>query len=215
MGLAVFDVDGTLVAGPATEKRLFWLLLRAGWLKPGQLLAFVRFGAVHSARDGRHTWKRDKAYLAGLPCVEVESLVAGWVARSAPHWWFAPCVERLRRHQAAGDTVVLLSGTPQFLADALARELGATRAIGTLCSAVAGRFLAEAPVRHPFGAEKLDLARALCAELQVAPGDLFAYGDSVHDLPLLRFAGHPVAVRPDAALRSAAEAGGWEILGRR
>ena len=215
MALAVFDVDGTLVAGASTEKRLFWLLFRRGWLKPVQLGSFLRFGLTHAAEYGWHAWKKDKAYLAGLPCADVEALVSGWVSRSAPRWWFAPCVERLRRHQAAGDRVVLLSGTPQFLADALARELGAGRAIGTLCAAEAGRFLARPPLRHPFGAGKLQLVRALCAELQVPATDLVAYGDSVHDLPMLHFAGRAVAVRPDAGLRAAAGAAGWEIIGRR
>lgn len=215
MALAVFDVDGTLVAGPSTEKRLFLCLFRRGRLKPAQLSAFLRFGALHATEYGWHTWKKDKAYLAGLPCAEVEALVSQWVRRSAPRWWFPPCVERLRRHQAAGDTVVLLTGTPQFLADALARELGADHAIGTRCAAAAGRFLARPPLRHPFGSAKLELLEALCAELGVSESDLWAYGDSVHDLPLLRFAGRPVAVRPDAGLRAAAEAAGWEMLGRR
>lgn len=215
MALAVFDIDGTLVAGPSTEKRLFWLLFRLGWLKPGQLLSFLRFGAVHAADYGAHTWKKNKAYLTGLPCGDVEALVSAWVKRSAPQWWFAPCVARLRQHRSAGDTVVLLSGTPQFLADALARELGATLAIGTLCASAAGRFLAGPPLRHPFGAGKLELLKVLATDSRVPAGDVFAYGDSVHDLPLLRFAGRPVAVRPDPGLRAAAEAAGWEILGRR
>lgn len=215
MALAVFDVDGTLVAGPSTERRLFLELLRRGWLGPRQLLAFLHFGARHAAEYGWHTWKKDKAYLAGLECAGVEAHVSGWVSRSAPRWWFAPCLERLRLHRAAGDTVVLLSGTPQFLADALARELGAARAIGTLCATAAGRFLAQPPLRHPFGPGKLELVKALCAELHVPAADLFAYGDSVHDLPLLQLAGHPVAVRPDPALRVAAVTAGWEVLGRR
>ncbi|MDH5277190.1 MAG: haloacid dehalogenase-like hydrolase [Gammaproteobacteria bacterium] len=215
MALAVFDVDGTLVAGPSTEKRLFVELLRHGWLGPAQVLAFTRFGVRHASAFGWLTWKKDKAYLAGLACADVEALVSAWVKRSAPGWWFAPCLERLRRHQLAGDTVVLLSGTPQFLADALVRELGAARAVGTLCATAAGRFLADPPLRHPFGPDKVELVKALCAELQVPAVELFAYGDSVHDLPLLRFAGHPVAVRPDTALRAAAGVAGWEIVGRR
>ncbi len=111
--------------------------------------------------------------------------------------------------------MVLLSGTPQFVADALARELGVTRATGTCCTAEAGRFCADPPLVHPFGAEKRVLAAALCAEFGAAAAAMFAYGDSVHDLPLLRLAGHPVAVRPDAALLAAATAAGWEILGGR
>jgi HAD superfamily hydrolase (TIGR01490 family) len=214
LALAVFDIDGTLVAGPGTDKRLFLELLRRGWLGHRQLLDFLSFGARHAAEYGWHTWKKDKAYLAGLACADVEAHVSRWVSRSAPRWWFAPCLERLRLHRAAGDTVVLLSGTPQFLADALAREVGAAQAIGTLCATAAGRFQAQPPLRHPFGSGKLELATALCADLHVPATDLFAYGDSVHDLPLLRRAGHPVAVRPDPALRAAAVASGWEVLGR-
>jgi len=214
LAVALFDVDGTLVAGPSTEKRLFWLLLRQGWLGPGQIRAFLEFGAAH-AGAGRHGWKRNKAYLAGLRCADVQALVDGWVRESAARWWFPPCVERLRQHQAAGDTVILLSGTPQFLAEALAVELGGPRAIGTLCAARAGHFLAGPPVRHPFGAAKLELAKGVCAELKVTAQDLIAYGDTVHDLDVMAFAGRAVAVRPDSGLRAAAATAGWETLGRR
>ena len=215
MALAVFDVDGTLVKGPTTEKRLIALLLRSGRIRTGQLLAFLRFAIDRAPEFGRHVMKKNKAYLEGLKCGDVEGLTADWVRRSAPGWWFAPCLARLRQHQAVGDTVVLLSGTPQFLADALARELGVNRAIGTRCASEAGRFVAGSPVRHPFGKEKLELIEALCAEYGVPATKVLIYADSVHDLPMLRFAGHPVAVRPDTGLRTAATAEGWEILGRR
>lgn len=215
MALAVFDIDGTLVAGPSTEKRLFVHLLRHGWLKPGQLAAFLRFGVAAMPAYGWQAWKKDKAYLAGLPCDEVAALVAEWVRQSATDWWFPPAVERLCRHQQAGDSVVLLTGTPQFMADALARELGVARAIGTECASAGGRFLAAAPLRHPFDAGKLALVRALCAELATPASEVFAYADSGHDLPLLRHAGRAVAVRPDRALRAAAQSAGWEILGKR
>lgn len=39
-----------------------------------------------------------------------------------------------------------------------------------------------------------------------------AYGDSLHDLPLLTRVAHPVAVAPDAGLSKTARAAGWEIL---
>ncbi|MEO8224797.1 MAG: HAD-IB family hydrolase [Gammaproteobacteria bacterium] len=215
MALAIFDIDGTLVTGPSTELRLFALLLRHGWLKPRQLLAFLRFGLAFAPEFGRQTMKKNKAYLAGLRCAEVEALASDWVWRSAPGWWFPPGLARLRQHQAAGDRVVLLSGTPQFVAEVLARELGATRAVGTRCSTKGGQFLSGPPLRHPFGQEKLHLARLLCAEFRTPASDVFAYADSVNDLPVLRFSGHPVAIRPDAGLRAVAEAEGWEILGRR
>ena len=212
MALAIFDVDGTLVAGPSTEKRLFWMLLAAGRLGPAQLRSFLATGLRGAAPHG---WKGNKAYLAGLDQGEIAGLAAAWVARAAAAWWFAPCVERLRGHQAARDTVVLLTGTPQFVADPLARLLGVERAVGTLCAGDGSRFAAGAPLRHPFGAAKRALAREICAASGATAAEIVAYGDSVHDLPLLRFAGRPVAVRPDAGLAAAARAAGWEILGRR
>lgn len=215
MTLAIFDIDGTLVTGPSLEKRLFSLLFRHGWLGPTQLLAFVRFGIDHAPEFGRHTMKKNKAYLTGLRCADVDALASAWVRRASPGWWYPPALARLREHQAAGDTVVLLSGTPQFVADALARELGVTRAMGTCCTAEAGRFCADPPRVHPFGAEKRALAETLCAEFDTVAAAVFAYGDSVHDLPLLSLAGHPVAVRPDAALLVVATAAGFEILGGR
>jgi HAD superfamily hydrolase (TIGR01490 family) len=215
LALAIFDIDGTLVTGPTLEKRLFFLLFRGGWLQPAQLLAFARFGASHATQFGRYTMKKNKAYLAGLACADVDALVSSWVERASPGWWYPPALARLRQHQAAGDTVVLLSGTPQFVVDALARELGVKRATGTCCTAQGGRFCADPPRVHPFAEEKRELAARLCAEFGETADAMFAYGDSVHDLPLLRLAGHPVAVRPDAGLLAAAKAAGFEILGRR
>jgi HAD superfamily hydrolase (TIGR01490 family) len=215
LALAIFDIDGTLVTGPSLEKRLFTLLFRQGWLGPKQLLAFARFGIDHAPEFGRHTMKKNKAYLTGLRCGDVDELASAWVRRAAAGWWFPPALARLRQHQTAGDTVVLLSGTPQFVADALARELGLTRAIGTCCKAEAGKFCADPPLVHPFGTAKRVLAEAVCAEFGTSVAAMLAYGDSVHDLPLLRLAGHPVAVRPDAGLLTAAKAAGFEILGKR
>jgi len=215
LALAIFDIDGTLITGPTLEKRLFFRLFRRGLLGPAQLLAFVRFGAGHVAEFGRYTMKKNKAYLAGLACADVESLVSSWIGQASPGWWYPPATARLHQHQAAGDRVVLLSGAPQFVVDVLARELGVTRAIGTCCMAKDGRFCADPPPVHPFGTEKRLLAASLCAEFGEPAGAMFAYGDSVHDLPLLRFAGHPVAVRPDQGLLEAARTAGFEILGRR
>jgi HAD superfamily hydrolase (TIGR01490 family) len=215
LALAIFDVDGTLITGPTLEKRLFFQLFRRGLLGPAQLLAFLRFGASHAAEFGRYTMKKNKAYLAGLACADVEAVVSSWVERALPGWWYPPAVARLRRHQAAGDRVVLLSGAPQFVVDALARELGVARAIGTCCMARDGRFCADPPRVHPFGTEKRLLAAGLCAELAEPESAMYAYRDSVHDLPLLRFAGHPVAVRPDPGLLAAARTAGFEIVGGR
>lgn len=215
MALAVFDIDGTLVQGPSTEKRLFGRLLRSGRLSPVQLGAFAWFALRHAGIYGRHVFKKDKAYLTGLAAAGVQSFTAVWVDADLPADWFMPCVDRLRQHQAAGDRVVLLSGTPDFLAAEIGRALGVAQAIGSHCQIRNGCFTASPPLVHPFGQEKLRIVESLCTEHGFRLADVTAYADSGHDLPLLSRVGRPVAVRPDRALLAAAQAAGWETLGDR
>ena len=119
MRLAVFDIDGTLVTGPSTEKRFALHLARNGRIGPRQAFAFLAFLLRELRHYGRHVLKKDKAYLAGLREQDVCELASGWANIALERAWFEPCLARLRRHQEAGDLVVLLSGTPQFIATAI------------------------------------------------------------------------------------------------
>lgn len=213
MRLAVFDIDGTLVSGPSTEKRFFVHLLRSGKLGPRQVLAFLLFALRWLPRYGRHVFKKNKAYLAGLRQEEIGELASAWAQRSLTHAWFEPCLERLRRHRDAGDAVVLLSGTPDFVAAAIAEALGIARAIGTQCAAENGRFRWHPPASHPFTERKVQIIHELAEETGVAVADTVAYGDSIYDLPVFQAVGTAVAVRPDEELAAVAGRNGWEVIG--
>jgi HAD superfamily hydrolase (TIGR01490 family) len=213
VGLAVFDIDGTLLTGPSTEKRFFVHLLRSGRIGPRQVLGFAWFLLRWTPRYGRHVFKKNKAYLAWLREDDVRSLAVAWAASALRASWFEPCLARLRRHREAGDTVVLLSGTPQFIADAIGELLGVQQVLGSDCIVVDGRFRARPPLRHPFREEKAAIMKALSRERALVPAEVTAYADSIYDLPLFRAVGTPVAVRPDEELAAFAEASGWEVIG--
>ncbi|MRR10114.1 hypothetical protein EG831_08605 [bacterium] len=120
---------------------------------------------------------------------------------------------RLREHLAAGDRVVLLTGTPDFIARPLASALGAHDVIAAVCAAQLGVFTAAPPTIHPFGKTKLFLAESYCQknglELQYA----MAYGDHDGDRHLLERVGRAVAVRPAPGLRAVAARRDWETIG--
>jgi phosphoserine phosphatase len=82
----------------------------------------------------------------------------------------------------------------------------------TVCSERDGRYLASPPEVHPFGKAKLHLAAQLAADLGYELRHATAYGDSRHDLHLLKAVGEPVAVLPDASLSAAAIANDWEVI---
>jgi phosphoserine phosphatase len=107
---------------------------------------------------------------------------------------------------------MLLSGTLEPIARALADYLGVRHVCATVCSERHGRYLAQPPETHPFGAAKLSLGRRFAAQLGSDLPHASAYGDSRHDLLLLEAVGEPVAVHPDQALLAAAIAHDWEII---
>jgi HAD superfamily hydrolase (TIGR01490 family) len=211
MTLALFDIDGTLISG-STERR-FWRYLfarRRQGLR--QILAGAWFLVRFLPRYGVHVAKKNKAYLVGLDAAEVAALAADFVAREAVPLLYEPAFQRLQQHLRAGDTVVLLSGTLEPIAHALAQHLGVQHVRATVCAERNGRYLAQPPVVHPFGAQKVGLAAGLAAALGTDLRLATAYADSAHDLKLLEAVGSPVAVRPDRKLLRAARANAWDVI---
>lgn len=214
--LALFDLDGTLLAGASSERRFAWHLARTGLIGPRQALSWLAFAASRGTRRPEHVLKRNKAYLNGLPtdlvARESDRLVAAMLDAGA----FDPvALDALARHRRDGDRTVLLSGTLQALADAVAERLGLDAAVGTLAPVRADRHGSGEPLRHPFGAEKRALAEALAASAGIDRERVVAYGDSIHDRELLDWAGTAVAVAPDRALSRVARERDWTVLPRR
>jgi len=209
--LAIFDVDGTLVRG--SSERLFWRYLAArGRQGPRQIGAFLLFLLRYLPTGGIHTIKKDKAYLCGLRTSDVATLADEFVASRLMPRINDAVLQRLRRHVLRGDAVVLVTGTIDPIAQSLARRLGVRHVCATLCSERKGRYLAQPPETHPFGAAKLGLSRQLAAQIGLDLKAAIAYGDSHHDLYLLENVSEAVAVSPDSGLLAAALARDWEII---
>ena len=210
--MAVFDLDGTLVGGPSSERRFALWLLRRGVLGPRQCLAWLGFLGRHALRHGRHAPKKNKAYLAGLTVSRVAGLAERFVAEELVPRLDRAVLAELEGHRRRGERTVLLSGTLQPIADALAARLGIDRAVGSLVPTRAGRYRPRPPERHPFGREKRALAEALCREAGVTLDAVSAYGDAFDDRHLLERVGTPVAVEPARALARLAAERGWRVL---
>ncbi len=111
--------------------------------------------------------------------------------------------------------MVLLSGTLEPIARALADALGVQHVRATVCRERGGRYRAGPPQVHPFGAVKLALARQLATDVGADLQQASAYGDSSHDLALLEAVGNPVAVLPDPPLLATARGNDWDIIAGR
>jgi HAD superfamily hydrolase (TIGR01490 family) len=125
---------------------------------------------------------------------------------------YADIANVIAQHRAHGDDTWLMTAAPQEVADAIAKGLGMTGAIGTVSELdrdgyFTGRLAG--PLMH--GPEKAKAAEQLASEHGYHLPSCAAYSDSKNDLPLLEAVGAAHAVNPDAELKRIARARGWPL----
>lgn len=212
MALAFIDLDGTLTGKGSSERRFFLFLLKKGVLGIPQLFAFLLFAVRFFPRYGRTIWKKNKAYLSGLSERSVADAADAFVREDLLPYLSREMLNRISLHRRKGEETILLTGTLAAIAEPVARHGGFDAFLATVCAVSNGRVRPLPPPVHPFQREKLQIARRMCDEKGIALSECSAYGDSIHDLPLLEAVGKPVAVNPDRSLEKIALHRSWEIL---
>jgi HAD superfamily hydrolase (TIGR01490 family) len=212
--IAFFDVDETLI-GPKSMFSFLEFHLRDG---SGPAGTYEQAVAGLSAAAARGVPRRDvnRLYyrlMAGESAHDLRARGRAWFAEATrdPGFWHSPVLERLRRHRAQGDLVVLLSGSFFACLEPVGEAAGAHWALGTRPVVRDGVLTGEVLVPM-IGATKGAAARAAAAVRGIPLADCTAYGDHSSDLPLLSAVGRPVAVGEDPALAEQAEHHGWERI---
>ncbi|MFD1713411.1 HAD family hydrolase [Amnibacterium flavum] len=217
--VAFFDIDNTLLKGAS----LFHLArgMHKGGLVSNRDIARFAWKARHFARHGENLSHLDEIrarateLASGIPVVRMDALAREIYDRYTESALWPESVALARQHIAEGHEVWLLSATPQVLAGLIAERLGLTGAGGTKLVEVDGHLTGEIDGKLMHGAQKAVIAAEIAERAGVEPGECWAYSDSLNDLPLLNFAGHPSVVNPDRGLREHALANGWPILEHR
>ena len=121
----------------------------------------------------------------------------------------------VQAHRQAGDTVMIVTATNEFVTRPIAKAFGVDELIAVeLERDGSGWITGEIRGTPSFREGKVSrVAEWLSARgLQWADVHMSFYSDSMNDLPLLMKAQQPVATNPDARLRQHAQAQGWRIL---
>ena len=121
----------------------------------------------------------------------------------------------LRRHQAAGDTVIIVTATNEFVTRPIAQALGVAELIAVDLARGADGWITGEIQGVPSTREgKVTRVGQWLAQHQLGWDAVESrfYSDSSNDLPLLEKVNWPVATNPDDRLRAVATARGWPIL---
>jgi HAD superfamily hydrolase (TIGR01490 family) len=126
-----------------------------------------------------------------------------------------PALDLVQGHQQAGDTVVVVTATNEFVTRPIAHAFGVHELIAIeLVRDAQGEFTGDIAGTPSFRDGKVARVQAWLAARNLDWQDVETtfYSDSMNDLPLLDKATHPVATNPDERLRQLATERGWRIL---
>ncbi|WP_053842467.1 HAD family hydrolase [Paracidovorax avenae] len=124
-------------------------------------------------------------------------------------------LDLLRTHQGAGDEVVIITATNEFVTAPIARALGVEQLLavelerdesGWITGGIRG-----VPSMREGKVQRMEQWLSARGWTWSDVESTF-YSDSMNDVPLLEKVDHPVATNPDPRLRALAQQRGWRIL---
>lgn len=208
-GIALFDLDGTLIAWDCQLLFRHFVLRREPWrgiFLPVFLIFLPLAGLLGAGGMKRvflsYLWRMDHAVLAKYS----REFAAGLMPAIYPE-----LREKLESHRAAGDFLILASASPEFYVAEIGRELGFDLTLGTPVEL--GEFFPD--LENHKGAAKVERLNAVLPKSYFDQGKLLhchGYTDSCADLPMLELCDSATVVNPSSRLAAIAEEMGWEVV---
>ena len=208
-GIALFDLDGTLIAWDCQLLFRHFVVRREPWrgIFLPVFLAFLPLAGLLQAAGMKrvflsYLWRMDRETLAGYSREFAASLMPAI---------YPELRGRLERHRDAGHFLILASASPEFYAAEIGRALGFHLTLGTPVEL--GPFFPD--LENNKGAAKVRRLKELLPAAYFENGKLrhcHGYTDSCADLPMLALCDAVTVVNPSSRLTAIAEESGWEIV---
>ncbi|GGS37312.1 HAD family hydrolase [Actinokineospora fastidiosa] len=208
---AFFDVDGTLITVTSLFRFLAHDMAARGEPRRRYDDVMAALARMKAAGAGRE--ESNRAFYAafrGRPVAELAAEGARWFAEeNAAGGLFHPHVlARLRAHAAAGELIVLLSGSFAPCVAPIAEHVAADVVVCTEPEQVGGRYTG-AVDRPMVGARKAQAIHDVAVAHGLDLAGCHSYGDDASDLAALAAVGSPVVVGDDLVLTAHAHRHGW------
>ena len=207
--VALFDLDGTLTWHDTLLPFLLGFLRRHPprwlglWRLPFALLSFLLRGRDRGVLKSRVI----RMVMGGASRPQIDACAESFVDSLMPRHRLRPtALVMLETHRAAGDTLVLLSASPDLYVPRIGRALGFERTLCTELEWREDRLIGTLATANRRGAEKSRCLAWLRTQYPDLP--IVAYGNSASDLDHMRLADRALLVNGNAAARALAAQSG-------
>ncbi len=214
MDLALFDLDNTLLNGDSDhawglflaaigvvdqveqkeQQDYFYAQYSSGKLDMTEFLNFQLKPLKENNLKTLHKWRARY----------VDEVVQGMIDSGR--------ADLLTPHREAGDKLVIITATNDFITRPIADALGVTTLIATTAEFSDGQYTGHSIGVPCFQDGKIKRLEEWLAGQSASYNKRYFYSDSINDLPLLELVDVPIAVNPDPSLRAHAEQLHWKII---
>jgi HAD superfamily hydrolase (TIGR01490 family) len=217
VGLAIFDLDNTLLNGDSdylwgqflvdqgivdreyyeSTNADFYADYRQGTLNIFEFLNFALAPLATHELKQLHKWRDEFIQEKIKPIV-------------------LPAAAKLvGRHRDTGDTLLVITATNKFVTEPIVSLYGIDNLLATVPEMIDGRYTGQVDGIPCFQDGKVKQLDAWLEKTGLTLHDSWFYSDSLNDLPLLEKVNNPVAVDPDETLERVAREKHWPIISLR
>ena len=214
VALALFDLDNTLLNGDSdhswgmyladigavdaeiqkTKQDFFYQQYLAGELDIFQFCEFQFSTLRQYPLEQLKAWRLDF----------LETVIEPMITSGKPNL--------LDKHRDAGDDIIIITATNDFITAPIAERLGVATLIATQAEFINGAYTGKVAGTPCYQAGKVTRLNAWLKQNNKKFENSYFYSDSINDLALLELVSTPIAVTPDDKLRAHATKLNWRIV---
>jgi putative phosphoserine phosphatase / 1-acylglycerol-3-phosphate O-acyltransferase len=210
--VAIFDFDGTIIAGYSATT-FIREQLRRGDLSPRQFIELMRamtnFGLGNMGFSGMMAINAQ--FMRGTEEESYNEVGRQLYAKQIARLVYPESRALVEAHRAKGHTLAIISSATPYQVEPAAADLGIEHVLCTQLEVENGKFTGGVVSPTCFGKGKVDAAEKLARQYRANLDNSFFYSDSQDDLLLLERVGHPRALNPSTKLTRIARARQWPI----
>ena len=151
-----------------------------------------------------------KAVFKGADIEKLSLLAEEFLDENLKRWESQEIVKRLNEAKKQGHYTALLSNSPDFFVQIVAKKIGFDYCKGSVYQVVDNKLDKVAVLMG--GDEKARTMFEICEKESIPKENSSAYTDCLSDLSLLQAVGNPFAVNPSARLKKYCKQNNWGII---
>ena len=217
MGLALFDLDNTLIAGDSDY--LWGCFLVEQGIVDGKLYESENQRFYDLYKIGKldiHEFHRFQLKILTQHSMEtLEQWRSRYIEEKITPVLLTKAEALIEQHRQQQDTLVVITATNRFITGPIAELYNIQHLLATEPEIINGRYSGAITGVPCFQDGKVEQLESWLETNRLTLNDSWFYSDSHNDLPLLTRVSHPVAVDPDEILKQHASEHGWPVISLR